>query len=165
MWTGDLPAHNEWNVSRDDLISDLQTLTGWFSKYFPNKMIFSAIGNHESVPEDRYNGWLEICFVHLWNQYWKSLDTFLAFHRIQCRNNIAFHGFIMSWRRTGLSSLIQPRHIAVYNGKNCMQVSESLYHLLLNEQFVFRRASYMVKPLPGLRLISLNTQYCNTYNL
>lgn len=53
LWTGDLPAHNVWNQTRDDQLTAYQTLMDLFLKYFPDKTIYSAVGNHESSPVDR----------------------------------------------------------------------------------------------------------------
>ena len=49
-WTGDLPPHNVWWQTRSDQLFALDTLTNLFLKYFPNKKIFPALGNHESAP-------------------------------------------------------------------------------------------------------------------
>jgi sphingomyelin phosphodiesterase len=46
-WTGDLPPHNIWNQTRPDQIFALRKLTQLFQKYFPNKVIYPALGNHE----------------------------------------------------------------------------------------------------------------------
>lgn len=53
-WTGDLPPHNVWNQSKSDQLSALDTLTGLFKKYFPNKIIYPALGNHEATPCNLY---------------------------------------------------------------------------------------------------------------
>ncbi|XP_050417111.1 sphingomyelin phosphodiesterase [Patella vulgata] len=54
LWTGDLPPHNVWNQTRTDQLGILDTLTARFKKYLPNKMIFSALGNHESSPVNSF---------------------------------------------------------------------------------------------------------------
>lgn len=51
--TGDLPAHNVWNQSRDDQLYVLKTLVGLLKKYLPDKIIFPTLGNHESAPVNR----------------------------------------------------------------------------------------------------------------
>lgn len=53
-WTGDLPPHDIWEQTRSDQVSILQHLTDKLLKYFPDKLVFSAVGNHESAPVDRY---------------------------------------------------------------------------------------------------------------
>ncbi|CAF1539956.1 unnamed protein product, partial [Didymodactylos carnosus] len=49
-YTGDLPPHNVWNQSRADQLYSIATITSLLKKYFPNKMFYPAIGNHEAAP-------------------------------------------------------------------------------------------------------------------
>ena len=49
-WTGDLPPHDIWAQKRSNQVLALERLTALFKKYFPDKKIFSAIGNHETQP-------------------------------------------------------------------------------------------------------------------
>ncbi|ESP02348.1 hypothetical protein LOTGIDRAFT_92630, partial [Lottia gigantea] len=53
-WTGDLPAHNIWNQTRQDQVDILKRLHDLFVKYFPDKTIYSALGNHESSPVNSF---------------------------------------------------------------------------------------------------------------
>lgn len=39
-----------WNQSRSDQLYALEHLTQLFKKYFPNKLIFPTLGNHEAAP-------------------------------------------------------------------------------------------------------------------
>jgi len=48
--TGDIPPHNVWNQTKDDQINAVSVLTNLFLKYFPNKIIFPTLGNHEAAP-------------------------------------------------------------------------------------------------------------------
>ncbi len=48
--TGDIPPHNVWNQTKSDQLNAISVLTGLFLKYFPNKVIFSTLGNHEAAP-------------------------------------------------------------------------------------------------------------------
>ncbi|KAK7091157.1 sphingomyelin phosphodiesterase-like [Littorina saxatilis] len=54
LWTGDLPAHNIWNQSRSDQTGMLRNLTAMVKKYFPDKPVFPALGNHESSPVNSF---------------------------------------------------------------------------------------------------------------
>ncbi|XP_003379090.1 sphingomyelin phosphodiesterase [Trichinella spiralis] len=54
IWTGDLPPHNVWNQTRNGQLHAYEYLLQLFNEYLPNKLIFSALGNHESAPADRY---------------------------------------------------------------------------------------------------------------
>jgi sphingomyelin phosphodiesterase len=58
-WTGDLPPHNVWNQSRSDQLSALRVLTALFLKYFPNKVIYPSLGNHEAAPCTYFKSYLE----------------------------------------------------------------------------------------------------------
>ena len=50
--TGDLPPHNIWNQTKLDQLNAISVLTGLFLKYFPDKVIYSTLGNHESAPSN-----------------------------------------------------------------------------------------------------------------
>ncbi|XP_021346360.1 sphingomyelin phosphodiesterase-like [Mizuhopecten yessoensis] len=54
IFTGDLPPHNIWNQSRTDQLTSLQTYTKLFKKYLPEKVVFNALGNHESAPVNSF---------------------------------------------------------------------------------------------------------------
>jgi len=49
-WTGDLPPHNVWNQTKSDQLYALAQLSKLFLKYFPNKIIYPTLGNHEAAP-------------------------------------------------------------------------------------------------------------------
>lgn len=53
-FTGDIPAHNIWNQSRSDQIARLKIYTDMVKKYLPDKMVYNAIGNHESAPANSF---------------------------------------------------------------------------------------------------------------
>ncbi|XP_062511163.1 sphingomyelin phosphodiesterase-like [Corticium candelabrum] len=83
-WTGDLPAHNVWNQSRSDQLRILNTLVELMLKYFPGKLVFPAVGNHESAPVNSYpppfvtgknsNSWLLDALAVNWS-HWLPKDT------------------------------------------------------------------------------------------
>lgn len=54
IWTGDLPAHDDWSQSREDQVSALYALTEMLQKYFPKTRIFPSLGNHESFPVNNF---------------------------------------------------------------------------------------------------------------
>ncbi|XP_064594947.1 sphingomyelin phosphodiesterase-like [Liolophura sinensis] len=54
LWTGDLPAHDVWNQTREDQLGLVKTLTELFVKYLPNIPIYPALGNHESSPVNSF---------------------------------------------------------------------------------------------------------------
>ncbi|XP_065178037.1 sphingomyelin phosphodiesterase-like [Sycon ciliatum] len=54
IFTGDVPAHNVWNQTRDDITSAITFVCDLFKKYFPGAKIFPAVGNHESSPVNSF---------------------------------------------------------------------------------------------------------------
>ena len=52
-WTGDLPAHNIWNQTREDQVGILHTVTTLMASYLENKIVYPTLGNHESAPVNR----------------------------------------------------------------------------------------------------------------
>ena len=47
-YTGDTPPHNVWNQSRADQRYSIDTIADMLATIFPNKTIYSAVGNHEA---------------------------------------------------------------------------------------------------------------------
>ena len=54
IFTGDLPAHNIWNQSREDILDAISTVNDLLAKYLPNTKIYPALGNHESSPVNSF---------------------------------------------------------------------------------------------------------------
>jgi sphingomyelin phosphodiesterase len=52
--TGDLPAHNFWEVSREQAKSVEDSIADEFYTRFPNIPFYAAVGNHESVPANQF---------------------------------------------------------------------------------------------------------------
>lgn len=50
IWTGDLPAHDIWNQSREAQIDVIRKISSMLRHYMPNADIYPAVGNHESSP-------------------------------------------------------------------------------------------------------------------
>ncbi|RUS86483.1 hypothetical protein EGW08_005733, partial [Elysia chlorotica] len=53
-WTGDLPAHDVWNQTRESQLQSLRHMVGLMLKYFPGKPVFPSLGNHESAPVNSF---------------------------------------------------------------------------------------------------------------
>ncbi|XP_076814916.1 sphingomyelin phosphodiesterase-like [Clavelina lepadiformis] len=116
IWTGDLPAHNDWSQTKESQLFLLKNLTKTILKYFPNTPVYPALGNHESFPVNSFPpayvtntnsiNWLYNALVDAWSP-WLKKDA------------------LQTVRKSGFYT-------------------------------------QLVKP--GLRLISLNMNYCNTEN-
>ena len=52
--TGDLPAHNVWNQTREDQLYILEVITHLLKMYLPDKVVYPALGKHEGAPVNRY---------------------------------------------------------------------------------------------------------------
>ncbi|CAF3896250.1 unnamed protein product, partial [Adineta steineri] len=115
-YTGDLPAHNVWNQSRADQLYSINTINNMLAKIFPNKTIYSAVGNHEAAPCNLYPT--------------PNIKT----------DNISWLYEVLAdnWIRFGLSEDTRAS--------------------------IERGAFYTTLIRPGLRLISLNMNYCTSDN-
>ena len=116
LWTGDLPAHDDWDQSRISQEYLLKNLTSLLLQYFPNTPIYPALGNHESYPvnsfpPDYVTGYNQINW--LYDTLAKSWSPWLTDEAI---NTVKTSGF------------------------------------------------YTILVKPGLRLVSLNMNYCNNQN-
>eukprot|EP01102_Stenamoeba_stenopodia_P022256 TRINITY_DN9203_c0_g1_i1.p1 TRINITY_DN9203_c0_g1~~TRINITY_DN9203_c0_g1_i1.p1 ORF type:complete len:593 (+),score=86.69 TRINITY_DN9203_c0_g1_i1:1782-3560(+) len=74
LYTGDDPAHDIWEQSREANLNIITIISEMFLQYFPNIPVFSAIGNHESFPVNQYEGfpgdsWLYDAVADLWAPY------------------------------------------------------------------------------------------------
>lgn len=49
-WTGDIPAHDVWQQSRQDQLRALNTITDLVWKFLGPVPVYPAVGNHESTP-------------------------------------------------------------------------------------------------------------------
>ena len=54
FWTGDIPAHDVWDQSRDDQLHRINVTANVISQYFPNTKVYPCLGNHESAPVDSF---------------------------------------------------------------------------------------------------------------
>ncbi|XP_065838310.1 sphingomyelin phosphodiesterase-like [Oscarella lobularis] len=84
-WTGDVPPHNVWNQTRYDQLHVLDVVIKLLLKYFPNKVIYPALGNHESAPVNSYpppfvkgqnsEAWLYNAIVKDWSPWLPNETT------------------------------------------------------------------------------------------
>ena len=84
IFTGDVPAHNVWNQSREDITSAITFTCDLFSKYLPDAKIYPAVGNHESSPVNSFpppfvtgkdsHQWLRDSLAKNWGR-WLPADT------------------------------------------------------------------------------------------
>uniref|UniRef100_H0WLG5 Sphingomyelin phosphodiesterase n=2 Tax=Otolemur garnettii TaxID=30611 RepID=H0WLG5_OTOGA len=115
-WTGDIPAHDVWQQSRQDQLRALTTITTLVRKFLGPVPVYPAVGNHESTPVNGFpppfikgnhsSRWLYEAMAKAWEP-WLPAE---ALHTL----------------RTG--------------------------------------GFYALSPRPGLRLISLNMNFCSREN-
>ena len=53
MITGDYPAHDVWAQSRDWNLAHSKKMSELVTQVFPDKLILTGVGNHESFPANR----------------------------------------------------------------------------------------------------------------
>jgi len=53
-WTGDLPAHDIWNQTKEGNKEVVRATARQLQKFFPGVPVYPALGNHESVPVDSF---------------------------------------------------------------------------------------------------------------
>lgn len=78
-WTGDIPAHNVWEQTRNDQLMALNTVTGLIKKYLGHVPVYPAVGNHESAPVNsfpppfihgnRSTAWLYEAMAEAWRDW------------------------------------------------------------------------------------------------
>ncbi|XP_015672780.1 sphingomyelin phosphodiesterase [Protobothrops mucrosquamatus] len=78
-WTGDIPAHNVWQQTRQDQLHALTTITSLVQKYLGPLPVYPAVGNHESVPVNAFpppympgnqsSAWLYDAMADAWQQW------------------------------------------------------------------------------------------------
>ncbi|KAL3216150.1 hypothetical protein MRX96_051225, partial [Rhipicephalus microplus] len=53
-WTGDLPPHDLWKVTRATNLKNFVTTTAAIGKRLPGLTVYPVVGNHESVPPNMF---------------------------------------------------------------------------------------------------------------
>ena len=56
FYTGDDPAHNDWEQTFDGNLGAIAHVSAELLRYFPDVPVFSAIGNHENCPVNLFAG-------------------------------------------------------------------------------------------------------------
>ena len=80
FWTGDIPAHDDWNQTRADQLQHIQITADLLSQYFPHTTVYPSLGNHESAPVDSFpppgittdqlsNSWLNQFVQKVWSRW------------------------------------------------------------------------------------------------
>ncbi|KAJ1075747.1 hypothetical protein K5549_020056, partial [Capra hircus] len=115
-WTGDIPAHNVWQQSRQDQLRALTTVTALVKKFLGPVLVYPAVGNHESTPVNGFP------------------PPFI-------KGNQSSH-----WLYEAMAEAWEP-----------WLPAEALRTLRIG-------GFYALSPRPGLRLISLNMNFCSREN-
>jgi sphingomyelin phosphodiesterase len=78
-WTGDIPAHDVWQQSRQDQLRALTTITDLVRKFLGPVPVYPAVGNHESTPVNgfpppfikgnRSSSWLYEAMAKAWEPW------------------------------------------------------------------------------------------------
>jgi sphingomyelin phosphodiesterase len=74
LYTGDSPAHDIWEESRQSNLRAINKVSQLFLTYFPTIPVFNTLGNHEIFPVNQYEGpgfdsWLYNMLVVDWGYY------------------------------------------------------------------------------------------------
>ncbi|MEL6741322.1 MAG: metallophosphoesterase, partial [Planctomycetota bacterium] len=117
MWTGDLPAHDDWEQTRPEALHLLQNLTDLMLRHFPDTPVYPSLGNHESFP----------------------VNSFPPRYITEPDNSV-------SWLYDKLAEVWAP-----------WLPEEAV-------ETVRRYGYYTLLHRPGLRIVSLNMNYCNDLN-
>jgi sphingomyelin phosphodiesterase len=56
IYTGDDPAHDIWEQSKDKNVASMATVMAKLTQAFPTTPVFTAVGNHEAFPVDQFFG-------------------------------------------------------------------------------------------------------------
>lgn len=54
LWTGDIPPHDIWSQTRDSQLELINVVGSLLDQYFGHIPIYPVVGNHESLPMNRY---------------------------------------------------------------------------------------------------------------
>lgn len=66
LWTGDVPAHDVWNQTRDGQLKLIRTVSLLLERHLGHLPLFPALGNHESAPVNRWAQSSSSLFLILW---------------------------------------------------------------------------------------------------
>ncbi|CAM9601960.1 unnamed protein product [Bubo scandiacus] len=78
-WTGDIPAHDVWQQSRQDQLLALRTVTGLLRRHLGHLPVYPAVGNHEATPVNAFpppyvrgnqsSAWLYDAMAEAWQDW------------------------------------------------------------------------------------------------
>lgn len=78
-WTGDIPAHDVWQQSRQDQLLALRTVTGLLRRHLGDLPVYPAVGNHEATPVNAFpppyvqgnqsSAWLYDAMAQAWQDW------------------------------------------------------------------------------------------------
>ncbi|XP_054669866.1 sphingomyelin phosphodiesterase isoform X1 [Grus americana] len=78
-WTGDIPAHDVWQQSRQDQLLALRTVTGLLRRHLGTLPVYPAVGNHEATPVNAFpppyvqgnqsSAWLYDAMAQAWQDW------------------------------------------------------------------------------------------------
>ena len=97
LYTGDDPAHDIWEQSRQVVLDAINYTASTLSRYFPDVPIFHTLGNHEGFPVDNFAGpagdaWLYSTLPGYWGA---SLSD-------DAKRTVAYGGYYQTLVRPGL---------------------------------------------------------------
>ena len=97
LYTGDDPAHDIWEQSREVVLSAINYTTTILHKYFPDVPILQTLGNHEGFPVDNFAGppiddWLYSSLPRFWGM---DLSN-------DAKRTVAYGGYYQTLIRPGL---------------------------------------------------------------
>lgn len=99
-WTGDLPAHDIWNQTKEGNKEIVRATALQLKKFFPKVPIFPALGNHEAIPVDSFPppsmqhhgvsmNWLYNTLVEVWGEWLGENHTWSVKYGAYYSKNIA----------------------------------------------------------------------------
>jgi DNA repair exonuclease SbcCD nuclease subunit len=163
LWTGDINSHNVWEYTKEGNLALMASLTSLFTKYFAGIPVFAAVGNHEEVPCNKYA--TVYIIIKCDSSPVDRRDLFKSLSHVQ------FPALLGAAAVQSRLALRRPRpavervdtvRINEFHNNNQI-VGKYLCKSIWN--VYSSRASYMVQPFSGLRIISVNTIYAYTLNL
>ncbi|KAH6927920.1 hypothetical protein HPB50_009963 [Hyalomma asiaticum] len=118
-WTGDLPPHDVWKITRAANFENIETTVKTIAKRLPGVTVYPVVGNHESVPPNMFP---------------------------ETDHSDAQHAEKSQWLYGALAD-----DWKVWLPEDALAT-------------VRRAGYYVAKPRDGLRVISLNTNFCYNFN-
>ena len=99
-WTGDLPAHDIWNQTKEGNKEVVRVTARQFEQFFPGVPVYPALGNHESVPVDSFPppsvsaeeasmAWLYSTLAEEWGQWLGEAHSWSITHGAYYSLNVA----------------------------------------------------------------------------